>query len=93
MISIAKEKAHLNDFYKANTMEDKSIVVDNYAREKLDIDANIDIKDNNRDYFPIHTESPLTKRFFYKIPTMNVFVLKTLVAYSNFFFLDQGSVP
>ncbi len=63
MLSIAKHKAYLNDFYKANTMEDKAIVVDKYAREKLDMVANIDIKDDNRNYFPIHPESPLSRKF------------------------------
>ena len=48
MLGIAKHKAYLNDFYKAKTMEEKAIVVDKYAREKLDMVANIDIKDDDR---------------------------------------------
>jgi len=54
MLGIAKDKAYLNDFYKAKTMEDKAIVVDKYAREKLDMVADIDIKDDDRKYFPVH---------------------------------------
>lgn len=33
MPSIAKNKAYLKDFYKAQSLEDKSAVVDKYARE------------------------------------------------------------
>jgi hypothetical protein len=63
MLGIAKDKAYLNDFYKAKTMEDKAIVVDKYAREKLDMVADINIKDYNRNYFPVHPESPLSRKF------------------------------
>ena len=63
MLGIAKHKAYLNDFYKAKTMEDKAIVVEKYAREKLDMVANIDIKDDDRNYFPVHPESPLSRKF------------------------------
>ncbi len=45
-------------------MEDKAIVVDNYAREKLDMVADIDMKDDKRDYFPMHPESPLSRTFY-----------------------------
>ncbi len=64
MLGIAKVKAYLNDFYNAKIMEDKVIVVDKYAREKLDMVANIDIKDDNRHYFPIHPYSELSRKFF-----------------------------
>jgi len=33
MLGIAKDKAYLNDFYEAKTMEDKAIAVNKYARE------------------------------------------------------------
>ncbi len=39
MLGIAKDKAYLNDFYKARTMEDKGVVVNKYAREILDLVA------------------------------------------------------
>ena len=63
MLGISKDNAYLNDFYKAKTMEDKGIVVDKYAREKLDLVADIDIKDDDRNYFPGHPESPLSRKF------------------------------
>ena len=63
MLGITKDKAYLNDFYKAKTMEDKAIVVDKYAKEKLDMVADIDIKDDDRNYFPVHPESPLSRKF------------------------------
>ncbi len=63
MLGIAKDKAYLNDFYKAKTMKDKAIVVDKNAREKLDMVAVIDIKDDDRNYFFIHPESPLSRKF------------------------------
>ncbi len=63
MIGIAKDKAYLNNFYKAKTMEDKAKVVDKYEREKLDMVANNDMKDYDRDYFPKHPESPLSRKF------------------------------
>ncbi len=67
MLGIAKDKAYLNDLYKAKIMEDKAIVVDKYARKKLDMVADIYIKDDNRNYFPIHTESPLSRKFFTRL--------------------------
>ena len=63
MLGIGKDRAYLNDFYKAKTMEDKAAVVDNYAREHLDMTADIDIMDNDRKYYPLHPESPLSKKF------------------------------
>ena len=44
-------------------MEDKAAVVDNYAREHLDMTADIDIMDNDRKYYPFHPASPLSKKF------------------------------
>ena len=43
MLGIGKDRAYLNDFYKVRTMEDKAAVVGNYAREHLDMTADIDI--------------------------------------------------
>ncbi len=33
------------------------------AGKKVDMFANIDIKDNNRNYIPMHPESPLSRKF------------------------------
>ena len=63
MLGIAKDMAYLKDFYKAQTMEDKGVVVDTYARETLDLIADVDIKDNDRNYFPVHSETPLSRKF------------------------------
>ena len=63
MLGIAKNKAYLKDFYKAQSLEDKAAVVDKYAREKLDMTADVNIKDDDRNYFPVHTQSPLSKKF------------------------------
>ena len=63
MLGIAKNKAYLKDFYKAKSMEDKAAVVDKYAREKLDMTADVNIKDDDRNYFPVHSQSPLSRKF------------------------------
>ena len=47
MLGIEKNKAYLQDFYKAESMEDKAAVVDKYAREKLDMTADVNIKDDD----------------------------------------------
>ena len=62
MLGIAKDMAYLKDFYKAHTMEDKGVVVDKYARETLDLYADVDVKDDDRNYFPVHPETPLSKK-------------------------------
>ena len=62
MLGIARDKAYLNDYYKAKTMKDKTAVVGKYAREKLDMTADIDTKDDNKNYFPVHTKSPLSSK-------------------------------
>ncbi len=54
MLGIVKDMPYFKDFYKAQTMEDKGMVVDKYARETLDLVIDVDIKDDDRNYFPIH---------------------------------------
>ena len=63
MLGIAKDRAYLDGFYKAKTMKEKAAVVDKYAREHLDMIADINIKDDNRKYFPPHPQSPLARKF------------------------------
>ena len=60
MLGIAKDKADLKDFYNTKKIEDKAIVVDMYATEKLDMVADIDIKDGNRKYLPVHPDTTLS---------------------------------
>ena len=61
MLGIAKDMAYLKDFYKAQSLEDKATALDKYAREKLDMTAYVNIKDDDKNYFPVHTQSPLSK--------------------------------
>jgi len=64
MLGIAKDRAYLDEFYRANTMEDKAIVMDSYAKEHLDMTADVDISnDDDQTYFPQHPESPLSHKF------------------------------
>ena len=62
MLGITKDKAYLKDFYKAQSLEDKASIVDKCAREKLDMTADVNIKDDDRNYFPVHTQSPLSSK-------------------------------
>ena len=64
MLGIAKDMAYLKDFYMVQTMEDKGVVINKYARETLDLYADVDIKDDDRNYFPVHPETPLSKKFY-----------------------------
>ena len=59
MLAIAKDRAYLDSFYNAKTIEDKASVIDKYARKHLDMTADVDIMDDDRKYFPPHPESPL----------------------------------
>ena len=45
-------------------MEDEAAVVDKYAKEKLNMMAHMDIKDDDRNYFPVHSQSPLSRKFY-----------------------------
>jgi hypothetical protein len=45
IVAIARDMAYLQDFYHAKTVEDKAAVVNKYAREHLDMTA--DVKINN----------------------------------------------
>ena len=60
MLGIAKNKAYLNDFYKAQTLEEKAVVVEKYVKEHLDMTADMKIKDDDKKYFPYHLNSPLS---------------------------------
>lgn len=64
MLGIAKDRAYLDAFYRAPTAEDKAVVMDDYARQCLDMTADVDIGyDNDPKYFPPHPESPLSRKF------------------------------
>lgn len=63
MLCIAKDRAYLDAFYDAKSMEDKAKVLDDYARTHFDMTADVDIKDDDRNYHAPHPESPLAKKF------------------------------
>jgi len=63
MLGIAEDRAYLDDFYHAKTLEDRTAVIEKYAKEHLDMTADINIMDNDRSYYPPHPESPLTQKY------------------------------
>lgn len=63
MLGIAKDRAYLDDFYLANTMEDKAAVMDKYAVDHLDMTGDVDIVDDDPTYFPPHPQSPLARKY------------------------------
>ena len=63
MLGIAKDRAYLDNFYLANTMEDKAAVVDKYAVDHLDMTGDVYIVDDDPTYFPPHPQSPLARKY------------------------------
>ena len=69
ILGIAKNKAYLLDFYKAETEEDKILVMQNYAEEHLGLTANIELDDKHQKFNAevrsesITTHSPLGAHF------------------------------
>ncbi len=62
IVAIAKDMAYLQDFYQTKTAGDKAAVVDKYAREYLDMTANVNIN-NDKERKPEYQKSPLGKRY------------------------------
>ena len=62
VVAIANDKAYLQDFYKATTLEEKARVLNDYAIKHLDMTADTNVIDN-RDYLPTYSSSPLARRF------------------------------
>jgi hypothetical protein len=62
IVAIAKDMAYLQDFYHAKIAEDKAAVVDKYAREHLDMTADVDINDDKQRK-PEYQKFPLGKRY------------------------------
>jgi hypothetical protein len=62
IVAIAKDMAYLPDFYHAKTAEDKAAVVDKYAREHLNMTADVNINDDKQRK-PEYQNSPLGKRY------------------------------
>ncbi len=58
IVAIAKDRAYLQDFYRASTLEDKAEVLNSYAIKHLDMTADAKVSDN-LDYRPNYSYSPL----------------------------------
>ena len=63
LLAIAKDRAYLDEFYAAKSWEEKASVVDHYAKTRLDMTADVNIKDDDRTYYPSPMISPLSKKF------------------------------
>ena len=64
IIALAKDRAYLDDFYRAKTLGEKTIVLEKYAKEHLDMTADVNIgNDEDRNYYPKHGESPLSTKY------------------------------
>jgi hypothetical protein len=61
VVAIAKDKAYLQDFFKASTLEEKAKGLNNYATKHLDMTADAKVS-NNLDYCSNYSTSPLAKR-------------------------------
>lgn len=65
ILGIAKGKAYLNDFYRAETEEKKIQVVKDYAEKMLDMTADVEVDEDHSKLndFNVTTSSPLGRRF------------------------------
>jgi hypothetical protein len=62
VVAVAKDRAFLQDFYKATTLEGKAKVLNKYAIKHLDMTADAKVSDN-LDYCPNYLSSLLARRF------------------------------
>jgi hypothetical protein len=62
IVAIANDMAYLQDFFHAKTTEDKAAVVNKYAREHLDMTADVEINDDKQRRLE-YQNSPLGKRY------------------------------
>jgi hypothetical protein len=62
VVVIAKNRAYLQDFFKAQTLKEKAKVLNNYATKHLDMTADAKVS-NNLDYRQNYSTSPLAKRY------------------------------
>jgi hypothetical protein len=62
VVAIAKDRAYLQKFYKAPTLEGKAKVLNDYAIKHLDMTADAKVSDNLH-YRPNYLSSPLARRF------------------------------
>jgi hypothetical protein len=62
IVVIANDMAYLQDFFHAKTTEDKAAVVNKYAREHLDMTADVDFNDDKQRR-PEYQNSPIGKKY------------------------------
>ena len=62
IVAIVKDMAYLQDFFHAKTTEDKAAVFNKYAREHLDMTADVEIN-NDKKRRPEYQNSPFGKRY------------------------------
>ena len=62
LLAIAKDRAYLDEFYRASSMKEKAAVVEKYATERLDMTADVSIMDDASHRLDPHV-SPLAKKF------------------------------
>jgi hypothetical protein len=62
IVAIAKNKAYLQEFYNASSLQQKTEVLNKYAINHLDMTADVKVNDN-KDYRPDYLTSPLTRRY------------------------------
>jgi hypothetical protein len=63
IVAIAKDRAYLQDFFKASTLlEEKANVLNNYATKHLDMTADVKVSDNIH-YRPNYLTLPLAKKY------------------------------
>lgn len=63
LLGISKDKAYLNDFYRADTEEEKAKVLETYATNVLDMTADVDVNENHVSDRSPDSTNPLMHRF------------------------------
>ena len=61
-VAIAKDRAYLQDFYRATSLDEKAKVLNEYAIKHLDMTADAKVIDD-QDYCPNYSSSPLARRY------------------------------
>jgi hypothetical protein len=60
VVALGKDRAYLQDFFKASTLEEKIKMLNKYATKHLNMTADAKVS-NNLDYCPNYSTSPLAK--------------------------------
>ena len=62
LLALSKDRAYLDDFYRAETLNAKADIVNKYAREVLDMTADININEDPK-HRALRTSSPFLYKF------------------------------